>query len=120
VGHGETLWRVFCAVELPQLARERALRHIGRLRETAPAAKASWSRKDNLHLTLKFLGEIPIASVADFSTAVSRAIARVRQPHNAVALATAHKQMEFSPLEIPVSEVLVIRSELIAQDRSIR
>ena len=32
-------------------------------------------------------------------------IGRARQPHHAGALATAHKQMEFSPLEIPVSEL---------------
>jgi 2'-5' RNA ligase len=39
-------------------------------------------------------------------------IARLRQPQRAGALATAHKQMEFTPAEIAVSELLVIRSEL--------
>ena len=39
-----------------------------------PDAKASWSRDANLHLTLKFLGEIPQVSVPHISTAASRAV----------------------------------------------
>jgi len=172
--------RVFCAVELPQSARRLVLEHIARLKEKLPQAKASWARDANLHLTLKFLGEIPTASVADFSTAVSRAVsatqafsirfeqtgvfpthgqprvlwigvndlsakltdlharleeesaqagfaketrpfhphltvARLRQTDNARALANAHKQMEFDPLEVAVAELLVIRSELSSE-----
>lgn len=174
---GKELWRVFCAVELPQTARRLVLSHIAHLKEKVPHAKASWAHDANLHLTLKFLGEIPTASVADFSKAVSRAvsqvqpfsirfehtgifpahgqsrvlwigikdpstrlvelharledesaqvgfakearpfhphltIARLRQADNARALAAAHQQMEFDPLEIAVAELLVIRSEL--------
>jgi len=170
-------WRVFCAIELPEATRKLVLRHITRLREAVPDAKASWSRDANLHLTLKFLGEIPQLSVADFSAAASRAVAgltpftirlersgvfpghgtprvlwigsndaaeklgelharlndeaaqqgfekddrpfhphltlaRLRQPRHARALAEVHQQMEFEPLEIEVSELLVIRSEL--------
>jgi len=68
-------WRVFCAIELPQADRELVLQHITRVREAVPDAKASWSRDSNLHLTLKFLGEIPRSSVADISTAASQAVA---------------------------------------------
>ena len=173
-------WRVFCAVELPQTARGLVLAHIARLKEKVPHAKASWARDANLHLTLKFLGEIPTASVADFSKAVSLAvnqvqpfslrleqtgifpthgqprvlwigindpstqlaelharleeessqvgfaketrpfhphltIARLRHADNARALAAAHKQLEFDPLEVAVAELLVIRSELSSE-----
>jgi 2'-5' RNA ligase len=45
------------------------------LREAVPDAKASWGRDANLHLTLKFLGEIPQTSVSNFSGAASRALA---------------------------------------------
>jgi 2'-5' RNA ligase len=72
------LWRVFCAVELPQVTRQLVLAHIARLKEKFPDAKASWARDANLHLTLKFLGEIPTASVADFSKAVSLAVNQVQ------------------------------------------
>ena len=173
-------WRVFCAIELPKPTRDLLLRHIASLKAALPAAQASWSRDANLHLTLKFLGEIPQTSVADFSQAVSRAvagvqplslrleytgkfpshgqprvlwiginnpsaqlaelharleaesaragfakegrafhphltIARLRQPADARGLAAAHLQMEFEPVEIAVSELLVIRSELSSE-----
>ena len=169
--------RVFCAVEVSQAARQLILQHIRRLRACVPDAKASWSREANIHLTLKFLGEIPTSSVASFSDAAARAtagvasfavqcehagvfpnlrqprvlwvgindssgglqelharleneaakagfardgrpfhphltVARLRQPQNARPLATAHQQLGFEPVEIPVTELLVIRSEL--------
>ena len=153
------------------------LQHVADLKEAMPDARASWARETNLHLTLKFLGEIPPTAVADFSAAVSRAvagmkpfsiclegtgafpshglprvlwiglndcggklaelqakleeesalvsfareprpfhphltIARLRNPQHARELALAHKQMKFEPVEIRVSELLVIRSEL--------
>ena len=174
---GNDSWRVFCAVELPQTARGLVLGHIARLKEKVPHAKASWARDANLHLTLKFLGEIPTALVADFSKAVSLAItnvqpfsirleqtgafpkqgqprvlwigisdfsgnlgelhahledqaaiagfekddrpfhphltlARLRQPRQARTLAAAHRELDFDPTQIPVSELLVMRSEL--------
>jgi 2'-5' RNA ligase len=174
----ENFWRVFCAVEMPEPVRELVLRHIKRLQEAAPDARASWARAANLHLTLKFLGELPESSVADLSNAAARAVAgqspfsvqlehagvfpnqrqprvlwigindrrsgglaelqarledeaakagfpkesrrfqphltlaRLRQPQHARALAHVHQQMEFEPVSVSVSELLVIRSEL--------
>jgi 2'-5' RNA ligase len=173
----ERSWRVFCAVELPANVRALICRHIARLKEAAPEARASWARETNLHLTLKFLGEIPEQSVPDLSEAAARAaagvkpfsirieqtgafpergqprvlwigvndssgtlaelharlesesaksgfarearpfhphltVARLRNPEGARALATAYKQAEFAPVEIVVSELVVIRSEL--------
>ena len=70
-------WRVFCAIELPGPVRSLVLRHIARLQEVVPQARASWARDTTLHLTLKFLGEIPQGSVSDFSNAVSLAVAAV-------------------------------------------
>jgi 2'-5' RNA ligase len=71
----QTSWRVFCAIEIPEPVRQNVLQHIASLKEAVPDAKASWGRDANLHLTLKFLGEIPQSSVADISTAASRAVA---------------------------------------------
>ncbi|MGH9927937.1 MAG: RNA 2',3'-cyclic phosphodiesterase [Pyrinomonadaceae bacterium] len=170
-------WRVFCAIELPKPTRELVLRHIACLKAAVLDARASWSRDANLHLTLKFLGDVPQASVSDFSKAALRAvagvqpfsirleqtgafpshgqprvlwigindlstklaelharleeesaqagfakearpfhphltIARLRKPDNARALVVAHKQMVFDPLDIAVSELVVIKSEL--------
>lgn len=72
-GSSPARWRTFCAVELPRELKERLLEHVAKLRALVPEAKASWSRDTNIHLTLKFLGEIPKASVADLGTAVTNA-----------------------------------------------
>jgi 2'-5' RNA ligase len=174
---GDETWRVFCAVALPRDLRERLITRINRVRDAVPDARASWSRVDNIHLTLKFLGDVPQALVQNLSDAASRAVAglapftirieragvfpphgsprvlwigindlegklgelharleaesrkagfpresrpfhphltlaRLRKPQHADALAAAHKQMQFEPMEFTVSEVLVIRSEL--------
>jgi 2'-5' RNA ligase len=71
-------WRVFCAVELPPSTRRLVLEHIASLKEKLPHAKANWARDANLHLTLKFLGEIRTSSVADFSKAVSQAVTSIQ------------------------------------------
>ena len=71
-------WRIFCAIELPATIRERVLRSIADLKEAVPDARASWARETNLHLTLKFLGEIPPTIVPDFSNAVSRAVVGIK------------------------------------------
>ncbi len=173
----EETWRVFCAIELPPSVRATILEYIAKLKLTVPEARASWARETNLHLTLKFLGEIKHSSVASLSKAAARAtadvapftlqlehtgvfpnqrqprvlwigvndpsgelnrlyrqleeqtakegferegrafhphltVARLRQPKDARKLATAHQQLDFGPIEILVSELLVIRSEL--------
>ena len=68
------LWRVFTAIELPLPTRRRLLDHITTLRELVPEARASWSRESNIHLTLKFVGEIPVELVPRFDSAISRAV----------------------------------------------
>lgn len=70
-------WRVFSAIELPAPVRELVLRHIARLKEAVPGARASWVRDSSLHLTLKFLGEIPQTSVTTFSQAAALAVSQV-------------------------------------------
>ena len=66
-------WRVFVAIELPTDVRKRLIEHITRLRNSMTEVRASWSREENLHLTLKFLGDIPVTRVAMLSDAVQRA-----------------------------------------------
>ena len=62
-------WRVFCAIDLPDEVREKVLAHSMRLRQSVIETRASWSRPDNIHLTLKFLGEIPQPRVESLSKA---------------------------------------------------
>ena len=67
------VWRVFCAIEILQEARDQLLAHIKRLREAVPQAQASWSRAESIHLTLKFFGNIEQDHVERLSAAASRA-----------------------------------------------
>jgi RNA 2',3'-cyclic 3'-phosphodiesterase len=70
----KTSWRVFCAVELPDDVREQLQDHITRLREAVPDVAASWSRVENVHLTLKFLGNVEVERIDAISAAASRAV----------------------------------------------
>ena len=48
--------------------------HIRQLREAVPDVTASWTRVENIHLTLKFFGNVGIDRIAKISAAVERAI----------------------------------------------
>ena len=65
--------RTFTAIELPSDLRARVAQHIACLRHELPDVRASWSREDNLHLTLKFLGNVPVADIPRVSDAVASA-----------------------------------------------
>ncbi len=169
--------RVFCAVELPIAARARAAEHAALLRERFREVRASWPRAENLHLTLKFLGEIEESRVEALSKAAGRAasdsrrftlklegagafprrggprvlwlgvadssgglarlqsrledeceregfqreerpfhphltLARLRAPQGTRALAQLHQETGFEPLEFPITELVVMLSEL--------
>ena len=65
--------RTFIAIELPRDIRQRIKEHIDQLRAVFPDVRASWTREDNLHLTLKFLGNVPVTSIPALSDAVAEA-----------------------------------------------
>lgn len=67
-----TTWRVFCAVELSEDVRARLQEHIARLRQEVPDASASWSRVENIHLTLKFFGNVALDHIPKISAAATR------------------------------------------------
>ena len=68
------VWRVFCAVELPNEVRARLEDHIERLRQDVPDVAASWSRVDNIHLTLKFFGNVAVDRIETISAAAFRTV----------------------------------------------
>ena len=67
-------WRVFCAVELPAEVRARLEDHVRRLRKELPDVAASWSRVENIHLTLKFFGNVEVKRIEKISAAAERAV----------------------------------------------
>jgi 2'-5' RNA ligase len=71
-------YRTFVAIELPPAVRAKVIEHIEQLRRQLPEARASWSREHNLHLTLKFLGNVRVSKIPNLSEAIERAAAGVR------------------------------------------
>lgn len=67
-------WRIFCAAELPDEVRARLQDHIERLRQDLPDVAASWSRVENVHLTLKFFGNVAVDRIETISAAASRTV----------------------------------------------
>ncbi len=77
--------RLFFAIELSAEARGHVAEHIARLQENESGRGARWNRVENLHITLKFLGEAPAARVENIACG-ARKVAR-----------------EFAPFELSVS-----------------
>ncbi|MFM7074064.1 MAG: RNA 2',3'-cyclic phosphodiesterase [Planctomycetota bacterium] len=65
-------FRTFIAVELAGGVRRRAEKAIQRLR--AVNAKVTWVKPENLHLTLKFLGDVPDSDVPKVCQVVADAV----------------------------------------------
>ncbi len=67
--------RAFVAAELNDLTRREARKLIQRLQESP--AKVKWTEAGNLHLTLKFLGDITLERIPEISEALQKAAAKV-------------------------------------------
>jgi 2'-5' RNA ligase len=78
-------WRMFCAFELPEALRSRIYEHARRLRDATPEVAASWSRPENIHLTLNFFGNVDQVKVPAISAAATRVVS------------------EFSPIQLEVA-----------------
>ena len=67
--------RTFIAIELDPALRSRLGELQDRLREDLPPRLVRWVRPEGIHLTLKFLGEVPVAQVTPIGEAMRRACA---------------------------------------------
>ncbi|HEX6729974.1 MAG TPA: RNA 2',3'-cyclic phosphodiesterase [Pyrinomonadaceae bacterium] len=65
----ESTWRIFCAIEIPAEVQRRVLAHADHLRAAAPGVHASWTKMDNIHLTLKFFGNVELDKISNISKA---------------------------------------------------
>ena len=63
-------FRTFVAVDLPKLVKMEIDKLISDLRETAPDIR--WVKAANLHLTMRFLGDIPKDSIAVLAGELSK------------------------------------------------
>jgi 2'-5' RNA ligase len=61
--------RLFIALDIPAEVREHLSQYVDRVRRYAPDAR--WARIESLHVTLKFIGEVKDAKVAEIKTALA-------------------------------------------------
>ena len=66
--------RVFIAADISDELRRRAAAHIGDLRSRYPQKGISWVRAENLHLTLRFLGETPDERLTKIENDITREV----------------------------------------------
>ena len=71
-------YRTFIAIEIPPDIRRCMKDHIDHLRAVFPDVRASWTREDNQHLTLRFLGNVPVARIPALSDAVAAAAHEIK------------------------------------------
>jgi RNA 2',3'-cyclic 3'-phosphodiesterase len=72
MGEGMENIRTFIAVDIPQEIKMELDKLITELRSYAPDIR--WVRAANLHLTLRFLGDIPRNSISDLATELSTSL----------------------------------------------
>jgi 2'-5' RNA ligase len=61
--------RLFVALEIPSTVRENLAGFLKPLRALSPQPR--WARAENLHVTLKFIGEVPVAKLDTIRAALA-------------------------------------------------
>jgi len=70
--------RAFIAIELPKVTHDALYDVQARLSHQAPTSSVRWVKPDNIHLTLKFLGQVPTAQIDTITLALRRAVSGLR------------------------------------------
>jgi len=73
-----TRLRWFVAIPLPEPVRDEMTRIQRELQSLAPPRAIGWTKPEQFHLTLRFLGGVPAARLEDLKVAVSAVCANVR------------------------------------------
>ncbi len=63
--------RLFVAIAVPPMVRQEIARAQGRLRRDTPTGAVRWTHPDQFHITLKFLGDVPVAQAAALEGALA-------------------------------------------------
>ncbi|WP_119073019.1 RNA 2',3'-cyclic phosphodiesterase [Aggregatilinea lenta] len=66
-------WRLFIAIELPDSVLDTLTYIQSGLKQRAPAHTVRWVAPGSIHLTLKFLGDVPVAQLDDIRAALDHA-----------------------------------------------
>ena len=63
--------RLFIAIAVPPAIRDEIGRAQGRLKRNSPPGVVRWTRPEQFHVTLKFLGDVPVDQVDKIQTALA-------------------------------------------------
>ncbi len=67
-------YRLFIAIELPLTLRPALQSTLKALQQAVPAHTVKWVQPDNMHLTLKFLGDVPTRQINAIESGLQAAI----------------------------------------------
>jgi RNA 2',3'-cyclic 3'-phosphodiesterase len=84
--------RIFIAINLP----EEIKRELAKYQERFPELPAKWTAKDNLHITLEFLGDLTDVEIAD----ACKAVAEVSKQHKSFSI-NLNKVLYGPPKKMP-------------------
>lgn len=73
MNHPTAVIRTFIAIHLPAEVRQRLGQFQEQLRRAAPGEGVRWTEPDQIHLTLRFLGNVPEAELPQLSQALALA-----------------------------------------------
>lgn len=73
--------RLFVAIPIPESVRNEMARVQRELQSLAPRRAIGWTRPEQFHLTLRFLGGVPMASLEDLKAAVGAVCANAQSLH---------------------------------------
>ena len=71
--------RAFIAIELPEVTQAALAEVQSRLSQHIPPGSVRWVKPRNMHLTLKFLGQVPTAQIETIATALRHALVSMRE-----------------------------------------
>ena len=71
--------RLFVAISIPEPVRDEIIRVQQELQPLVPRDVARWARSDQFHLTLRFLGDVPVAGLEQLKESVN-AVCRSARP----------------------------------------
>lgn len=74
--NGETqAQRLFVAISVPEDIKTQIVRARDALRDKLPSSVASWTRPENMHLTLQFLGNVDTARIESLKENLAQSLA---------------------------------------------
>ena len=70
--------RLFIGIAVPDAVREPIARAQGQLKRCAAPGMIRWTKPEQFHVTLKFLGDVPVGELADLEASVAAVCAGCR------------------------------------------